>query len=169
MYNTVATEAVFCLTCIASGTVIAFLYDILRISRRIVRSGAVLVNAEDAVFLGLAALAVFYAAYIKNGGEVRVWGILCVGFGIFGYFLVVKNRIVNLGTAVLLWSMKCLAGAARVVLFPFKLFMKALKKPVAIVAWYTGRGLRRARRLARKNGAQLKARAKSIDFMLRKK
>ena len=66
MYNTVSKEMIFFLTCIAAGFFCAFLYDLLRISRRIVRVNDFVINFEDILFLGAAAAILFYASYLKT-------------------------------------------------------------------------------------------------------
>lgn len=169
MYSTVQGEAAFFITCIGLGILTAFLYDIVRISRRIVKVGASVVNGEDVLFFALAAVSLFYAAYFKNGGEIRWHGFLGGALGLFGYAFLVRNRFVNLGTIFTKWLIKSLILVIKTALFPLRIILKALKKPVGIIAWYTGQGLRKVRRVAKCQSSRAKMRILSAFTMSRKK
>lgn len=169
MYNTVQNEAIFFLACIVSGALIAFLYDIVRISRRLISVSDPIVNAQDIVFFALAALVLFYTAFTKNSGEVRLQGFLGGAIGVFGYAFLVRNRFVNLGEAVLKWLIKFIIWLLSTVAFPLRIIFRALKKPVVVVAWYTGQALKRARRVAKCQGARAKMRVSAAISMNRKK
>lgn len=169
MYNTVQGEAVFFFASIVSGVLLAVLYDIIRISRRIVRVNVSAVGAQDILFFAAAAVVLFCAAYTKNGGEAGLHGIFggVLGAGLYAY--IVRNRFVNLGTTVVKWLIKAALWVLRTAAFPVKIVLRALKKPVDIVAWYTGRGLRRARHMAGCGKARAKMRLRAALSMVRKK
>lgn len=169
MYTTVSMEAAFFLTCMLAGIAAAFVYDILRISRRIVKAGTVAVNLEDILFFVAAALMLFYAAFLKNSGEIRWHGFLGGGTGVALYIFVVRNRVVDIGTALVKWTMKAFVTVVRICSFPLRILFKALKKPISVVAWYTGRSVRRAKRVVRQTRARVKVRAKNAVLVLRKK
>ncbi len=169
MYNSVPMEAGFFLTSVVGGLVSAFLYDLLRISRRVAGPCDAVVNAQDALFMAVAAMLVFVAAYLKNGGEVRWQGF--AGFGLGGglYAFVVKNRILNLGTFLIGLAVRVAEKVLRVLLFPFVLVFRIFRKPVSFVMWYTGRGVKRAKRVARIGGSKLRIRLKNAGRILAKK
>ncbi len=169
MYSTVSGEAIFFLCSVLTGILAMLLYDILRISRRIVAVGTSVVTVEDILFFVVAALMLFYVAYLKNSGEVRWQGFIGGAPGTTVYFVVVRNRVVDAGTALVRWFMKAFVGVVRICLFPVRIIFKALKKPIAVVAWYTGKGLRRAKRLARQAKLRSRIRVKSAFMVLRKK
>lgn len=169
MYNSVPMETGFFLASVVGGLLAAFLYDLLRISRRIVGLCDAVVNAQDALFMAIAAVLVFVAAYLKNGGEMRWQGF--IGFGLGGglYALIVKNRILNLGTFLVGLAARVTEKVVRVLLFPFMLSFRAFKKPVSFVMWYTGRSVRRAKRVARIGGSKIRIRLKNASRILGKK
>ena len=169
MYSTVQSETVFFLTCILAGVAIAFLYDLVRISRRIIAISDSLVNGEDILFFIASAIILFYVAFMKNGGEVRFQGFLGGAVGVFMYVALVQNRFVNLGETVLKWLIKTAILLFKTVMLPVRLVLRALKKPVLIIAWYTGRALRRARRVARCQKARAKMRILSAVSLQKKK
>jgi len=169
MYSTVAMEAVFFLSSIVAGLCAAFLYDLLRISRRILGPSDAVVNVQDVIFLATAALILFYAAYLKNSGEVRWQGFIGCGLGAVLYAVIVKNRVLNASTFVIKWIVRIIQRIIKILFFPVSLMMKILKKPVHIVMWYTGQKVRRARQLAKRGGDKVNIRLKNMVLMLRKK
>lgn len=169
MYNTVRGDAVFFLTCIGVGILTAFLYDIIRISRRIVSVNASVVCGEDILFFAVSAVILFYAAYLKNSGEVRWQGFLGGLLGAGGYALLIRNRFVNLGTVIVKWLIKAVLALFKAVALPIRIVLRVLKKPISIVAWYTGRGLRRVKRVTKCQSTRAKMRLLAARAQLRKK
>ncbi len=168
MYTSPSGDIAFFAAAILSGAIIAFLYDLLRISRRIVPTNAPAIGVEDIVFFVAAAVILFYAAYVKNHGEIRWQGFLGCGLGISAYAFLMRNRFVNLGTTFVKWLIKSTLRLLCVAAFPIKIILRALKKPIDIIAWYTGSRLRRAKRIARCGSAKAKMRLKAA-LSLRKK
>ncbi len=169
MYSTVESEMIFFVTCLGAGVVIAFLYDLLRISRRIVSVSDSVVCGEDILFFVLSAIILFYAAFKKNSGEIRLQGFLGGMLGAFAYIALVRNRFVNLGETIIKWLIKTALLLFKTVMLPVRLVFRALKKPVLVVAWYTGRVLRRARRVARCQKTRAKMRILSAASLIKKK
>ena len=169
MYNSVPMETGFFLTSMVGGLIAAFLYDLLRISRKVVGPCDAVVNAQDALFMAVAAALVFAAAYLKNSGEVRWQGF--IGFGLGGglYALIVKNRILNLGTFLIGVLVSLGEKVIRILLFPFVLIFKAFKKPVNFVMWYTGCGMKKAKRFAGIGKSKLRIRLRNAGRILGKK
>lgn len=169
MYNSVPMEAGFFAASFIAGIAAAFLYDLLRVSRRILGPGDGIVNFEDILFLAVSAVIMFGAAYLKNSGEIRWQGFLGFGGGAVLYAVVVKNRFLNLSTVIIKWLVKIVERILKILLFPVRLIFKIFKRPVSVVVWYTGCGVRRAKRLVRRSGDRLSVRLKNVGFMLRKK
>ena len=59
----------------AAGIVLAALYDILRIKRRLVHTPDLLVNIEDFICLVVFGIVIIYTAYEKNNGNLRLYRI----------------------------------------------------------------------------------------------
>lgn len=57
----------------AAGVLIAFLYDMFRLKRRIVRTKSVMVHIEDIIFWLISAIVLFLSSYIISSGETRVY------------------------------------------------------------------------------------------------
>ena len=169
IYSTVKGEFTFFLFSLLAGVLLAVLYDVIRISRRVVKVGTPVVLGEDILFFILSAPLIFAVAYITNDGEVRIHGFFGAAIGIVTYFALVKNRFVDLGTALLLWLIKAGLTVLRWVLLPIRLILRVLKKPVDVVMWYTGMGFAGLRRRGRTLGNRVKLRTKALFTMIGKK
>ena len=154
---------------IVIGIIISFLYDILRVSRRIIGPGDAIITVEDILFMGVAALLFFYAAYKKNHGEIRWQGVIGCGLGITAYIFIVRNRFLNLSIFLLRWTAKILQQVLRILLFPLILIFRVFRKPVNIIIWYTGQKIRRVRRHFRIKQRNTKQKLRKTLFLLRKK
>lgn len=168
MYTTVTTEAQFFLLSILAGIASAFLYDLLRISRRIVRVNDIVINAEDIIFFASAAVFVFIAAYMKNSGEIRWQSFIGFALGIALYILIVRDRLLNVSTVIIKYIVKVIGILLSVILFPFRLIMKIFRKPISVVAWYSGKGIRRVKSSAKKRRIRFRLMLKNILFMFGK-
>ncbi len=169
MYTTVSMEAVFFAASVAAGIIMAFLYDLIRISRKVAGLCDAVVNLQDIIFFIAAACILFYVAYLKNSGEIRWQGVIGCGVGIGAYVIVVKNRLLNVSTVVIKWLINIIERVIKIILFPLKLIFKIFKKPISVIAWYTGSGARRMGRLAKRSRERFEIRLKSAIFCMRKK
>ena len=169
MYPTVYSEVIFFVFSFAAGSICAFLYDLIRISRRIVAVNTSAVGIQDILFFASAAVLIFFAAYEKNKGELRLWGLLSGIWGAGLYFFLIRNRFVNLGTTAVKWLIKSGLWFVSIILFPFRLILRALKKPISIIIWYTGQKLKKVKRRAKGGKRRLGTRLRAARIMLRKK
>lgn len=169
IYNTTKGDFIFFLFSFLAGVALAVFYDLIRISRRVVKVGTPVVLGEDILFFMLSAPVFFAVAYLTNDGEVRIHGLFSAALGVTVYFSVVKNRFVNFGTAVLLWLIKAMLKLLQLALFPLRLIFKILKKPIDVVIWYTGRSFAGIKGRARTVRTRMELRTKALFAMIGKK
>jgi spore cortex biosynthesis protein YabQ len=100
----------------AAGVLIAFLYDLFRLKRRIVKTKSLIVHIEDVLYWLFAAIILFLSSYLISSGETR------------GYFYIgtILGGIIYLGvlSRPVLWLLTLII---QTVLFPVKIVYKALK------------------------------------------
>ena len=122
-----------------AGVILAFVYDILRVTRRIKRTSDRSVNFEDILYVLFAGTLILFTAFYKNNGQLRWQGFIGTFMGVFAYGIVFKNNMVNLIVATWEGLVKAILILIRILLFPVRIIYKIIKKPFAVVCWHTGR------------------------------
>ena len=103
-----------------TGVLISFIYDFLRIKRRIVKTGAIMLGVEDILFWLAASLISYVIVFISNDGQVRGFTILGFLLGIFLYYKLISGFIIKIFVGLL----KLLIKIIRIII---KLILKILK------------------------------------------
>jgi len=100
----------------AAGVIIAFLYDMFRLKRRIVRTKTAMVHFEDIVFWIIAAIIFFLSSYVISNGETRAYYYVGAFLGGVLYFSVFSKPILWLLTQLI-----------KLILWPFVKLINILK------------------------------------------
>jgi spore cortex biosynthesis protein YabQ len=127
---TVAEQVRIFLYAIAGGAAVAFLYDLLRIKRRAVKTSVIFVNIEDLVYWVVAAVLIFFTVYGSNNGEIR--GYIFIGniIGVALYLLLFSKIIIASSMAIINMIVKIFKFIWKIISYPFKLIFKILAIPV---------------------------------------
>lgn len=72
-------------TAFLSGAVITFVYDLLRIFRRVISHGTLWIAIEDGLFWIWTSLWIFSVLYRENDGNLRMYTILTMVLGMIVY------------------------------------------------------------------------------------
>ena len=148
------------LVSLAAGGALGLLFDIFRISRKIVKTGSAATAAEDIIFLVIAALVLFATAYATNSGELRWYEFAGVFSGAALYFLTLSKLILLIGVKTVQILIKIILFLLKIVIFPIALIYKLLRKPLSIVFWYCKGG-------ANKLGGAIKIRKAKLAIGLK--
>lgn len=81
MSEIIKKEAAFFTESLLTGAILIWCYLLLLIFRKLVRHGALAVNVEDFLYWCVAALIIFSAAFLGNGGEVRWYSMAAILLG----------------------------------------------------------------------------------------
>ncbi|MCH5274961.1 MAG: spore cortex biosynthesis protein YabQ [Lachnospiraceae bacterium] len=134
MSSPVISENVFLLYSLGMGIFITFVYDILRILRRVYVHNNILVSLEDILFWAFCAIAVFYLMHTESNGTLRWFAVLGALVGMFIYKKTVSAffvKWVSLGLQKLLaWMGKIV----RILLKPVRFLTGKSKKAAAKAA-----------------------------------
>ncbi len=145
---------------LALGAVLCLMYDLIRCGRRLAKPSVFWVNLEDGLFLLLGGILVFWTAFSKNGGNLRLYGILGTALGAGGYYFLFRDNIMEFAVWLSQGLIYCSIKVIRLLLIPVQLVYRILAKPFWVVAWYS-------RKSAIKTGRILKVKQKRRQ--LRKK
>lgn len=94
-------ENVFLLYAFGSGILIAFVYDILRIGRRVLPHGGLLVSLEDMAFWIFCALYIFGLMHRESNGSLRWFAVMGALAGMLLYKKTVSGLLVRYVSLVL--------------------------------------------------------------------
>ena len=88
-------EADILLKAFATGVILIFVYDLLRIIRRLIPHGTVWIAVEDFLFWAGSALTIFAMLYRENDGYLRGFSIGGVALGMLLYSLLLSRFVVK--------------------------------------------------------------------------
>ncbi|NLB78912.1 MAG: hypothetical protein GX796_08740 [Clostridiaceae bacterium] len=148
MQNSVAYELTVFGGAGAAGVIIAFLYDMFRLKRRIVRTKTAMVHIEDILFWLIAAIVFFLSSYIISSGETRAYFYAGTLIGGVLYLSILSKPV--------LWLLSALI---KIVLWPFIRLINIFKPIFVRLICHIKRLLIRIR-----NQAALESYKAKIDF-----
>ncbi|NLM09439.1 MAG: spore cortex biosynthesis protein YabQ [Clostridiaceae bacterium] len=145
------------LSALCAGITAGFIYDLLRMKRRAIKTRTFFIGVEDVLFWVIAALLTFITAYISNQGEIRLYFFLAMVLGIGIYFWLFSRWITQIITFII-----------KVIVWPFVKIFNFLKPPVKWLIALVEKGTQKTGR--RLNNYRLKAgrRFRSIRNIMRK-
>ncbi len=119
---------------ILAGATAAFLYDILRIKRRAIKTGVIFVGLEDILYWLIIAVLLFITVYNSNSGQMR--GFIFMGnvIGVILYESLLSNIIIKSSMMIINFIKKLFRFIWMVLSYPFKLLYKILSIPVIFIA-----------------------------------
>ena len=97
----VIDQGIFWLFCFVTGAVITFIYDQIRIVRRVLPHGSVLVAIEDLLFWLFAGIVIFSLLYRMNAGTLRWFAVFGLAAGMFLYKKIFRDFLVNFMSTVI--------------------------------------------------------------------
>ena len=127
-------QALIFLAMAATGFCIGFCYDIFRIFRKIVRHPDILTKLEDMLFWPLILLAVFY--FLLNGAtdEIRFYMLAGAVLGLVIYMYSLSRLVMAVSEALINLIKKILLILFKIIMAPFKLFLRILRVPANFIA-----------------------------------
>ena len=97
----VVDQGIFWLSCFITGAVITFIYDQIRIVRRVLPHGSVLVAVEDILFWFFAAIVIFSLLYRMNAGTLRWFAVFGLAAGMYLYKKIFREFLVNFMSTII--------------------------------------------------------------------
>lgn len=162
MSDGILKEADFFLHCVLSGILLIFLYDVIRVFRRVAGHSLFFIALEDFCYWVFCGFSLFLMLYRENDGMVRGYAIGAVAVGMLLYSGTVSPFLVRWASFVLIRVLGWIGKTARVLSKPFCWFLGKL-----------GNNTRKAGRLLSRLGKHFKRTigkwARAIKVGLKKK
>lgn len=124
----ISTQLQYFLASFLYGIFLFFLYDWLRIFRKIVPHARVADAIEDILFWLAASIFVFQMIFNKNNGILRVFFIVAFGAGMYAYRILAEDRFVEIMEKAIRWLMRPFQWAGKKMTQISKKILEKLKK-----------------------------------------
>lgn len=115
---------IFCMS-IMLGIIMSFVYDIIRVFRKVITRGTVIVAIEDIVVMFVAAIITFNMIYKNNNGIIRSYIIIGILLGITLYLVSISRFIVNIPSKYIRMVLQKLLKAFKMITSKIKIEVKA--------------------------------------------
>ena len=139
-------EGWFLLYSVLLGIGIAFVYDCLRIGRRVIAHGIFWISLEDLLYWFFVACSFFYLLYRENNGAVRWFAIMGAAAGMLLFKRTLSPVWVRYGSLLLCGVRRMLSRICGLLMKPFRSAGRLMGK----AAGRLNRRLRRAARILKK-------------------
>ncbi len=145
------------LSAAGSGLAAGFLYDLFRLKRKALKTGAFFASVEDIVFWVLSAIIVFITAYASNRGEIRVYFFFAVIFGVGVYYWLFSR-----------WVIQILTFLVKIIVWPVAFIIRLMTPPAKWLGMQAAKGAVKTKKRLRITGIKMKRRFKSIRHIIQK-
>jgi len=145
------------LSAIGCGCTAGFIYDLIRLKRRALRTQSLMIGLEDIVFWIFSALLVFTTAYLSNNGELRLYFFIGAVVGVALYYWLLSR-----------WVIQILTFLVKVLVWPFAALFHVLKPPALWVIGIIGEKTVKAQKRLNLTRIKINRRFKSIGHIIRK-
>lgn len=166
---TIAEQVYIFLYAVIGGALIAFLYDILRIKRRTIKTGIVIVTLEDILYWLVSAVLMFILVYNTNNGEIRGYIFIGNTLGVILYLSLLSKLIITSSMMIIKLIKKILAFIWKIFSYPFKLIFKILAIPCSFIFRIVSKLFKfihnKARRVTKKGIVKTRAGVKKLGRM----
>ncbi len=123
-------ENIFLFYALLMGIFITFVYDILRIIRRVIPHGILLVSLEDIGFWIYCGVKVFLLMYHESNGTLRWFAVLGALVGMILYKKLVSPFFVKYVSLLLQKILNVIVKIGSIILKPIKLLIQKVQKTV---------------------------------------
>ena len=146
MSQEIVQELTFFIHSALMGLIITFVYDWIRVFRRLFKHGTVLMSVEDLFFWLACGIGVFYMLYRENDGTLRWFAVLGAALGMFLYKLTIRDIFINVMSTCIYKMMWFIFRVLQVMLKPLKCLIFRAKTCVL----YIGRKLKKCKNFIKK-------------------
>lgn len=145
------------LSAIGCGCIAGFIYDLIRLKRKALKTQSFMIGLEDIAYWIFSALLVFTTAYLSNQGELRFYFFIGAVIGVALYYWLFSR-----------WVIQILTFLVKVIVWPFAAMFHLLKTPVLWLFGIIGKKTAKAKKRLNLTRVKINRRFKSIGHIIRK-
>lgn len=146
MLVSVSSQAYIFLCTVIGGMVVGFVYDIFRVSRKIIKTKNIIVYLEDIIFWFLVSFLTFMVLFMSNSGQIRGYAFIGLVLGVIIYALLISYYVVRglvRGIEIIEWI---IIKLYKIISLPIKFIMKIFYLPIS----YISKGYQKIKNVIRK-------------------
>lgn len=133
MNEIVSSQALLFITSIEIGIIMGMIFDIIRVTRKIVKVPDFIVQIEDLIYWILCGLVGFYILYVTNYAEIRPFVFIGIVLGAVFYFATFSIVFMKAATVVINYVKALLKRLWQLFLIPVRWGIKTIKRPIVYV------------------------------------
>ena len=122
---------------VLNGLIIGILFDFFRILRKSFKTKDIVTYIQDIMFWIFTGFLILYSTFVFSNGEIRLFMIIALLFGIITYMLCISKYIININVKLILFFKKVSYKFIKKILIPFNilknLITKFFVKPISLI------------------------------------
>ncbi|ONI37975.1 hypothetical protein AN639_08675 [Candidatus Epulonipiscium fishelsonii] len=130
----VSSQALLFFECIKIGILMGVIYDLLRVTRKIVKHLDLLVHIEDLLYWVGCSILGFSILYMHNYAEIRIFAFLGMILGATLYFLSFSLIFMKIVTQIIEWIRYVLSIVFNILKIPVNWTIQALAIPIGVAS-----------------------------------
>lgn len=133
MLISVSSQAYIFLFTVLGGIIIGFIYDLFRVSRKVIKTNNFIVYFEDIIFWLVSSIALFGILFFSNAGEIRGYAIIGVVLGIIIYAMLFSHYAMKILLKAVDIFLKIIKLLYKIISFPIKYIIKIFYIPISFI------------------------------------
>lgn len=139
MLVSLSTQALIFLCTVIGGLFVGFVYDLFRISRKVIKTNNWVIYLEDIFFWLIVSMIIFMVLFMCNAGEIRGYAIIGIVMGTIIYACTISHFVMKVSLGIIDFTVKIVTAIYktlkrpiiiifRIILIPFASLYRLLKK-----------------------------------------
>ena len=129
----ITNQAYLFIIFIVDGILIGLLFDLFRISRKVIKTSNFVTYIEDIIFWLLTGFIILYSIFVFNNGELRLYMFLGIILGTIIYMLFISSYIIKINIKIINILKKILKILLTPINFIINLLRRTFKKPITFL------------------------------------
>ena len=120
----ITNQAYLFIIFIVDGILIGLLFDLFRISRKVIKTNDIITYIEDILFWILTGIIILYSIFVFNNGELRLFMFLGIILGAITYMLFISSYVIKINIKIITLIKKIV----KIVFIPVQIILNLLRR-----------------------------------------